>query len=123
MHASRRGGVAIQDWSDLLQPRLRGRLAFSDSPREFVGVALKTLGLPFNCSQAQLQASGVTVPQLKERLQQLRQQVTLHRSPCWMPLPPLLLRPAALLVLPISNDKPVTCVGTDILAGQSQPPC
>ena len=81
LHASRRGGVAIQDWSDLLQPRLRGRLAFSDSPREFVGVALKTLGLPFNCSQAQLKASGVTLPQLKERLQQLRQQVTLHCFP------------------------------------------
>ncbi|KAL3137083.1 hypothetical protein ABBQ32_006668 [Trebouxia sp. C0010 RCD-2024] len=71
----KRGGVAIRDWSDLLQPRLRGRLAFLDSPREFVGVGLKTLGLPFNCSQAQLEASGITVGQLKERLQQLRLQV------------------------------------------------
>ena len=81
LHASRRGGVAVQDWSDLLQPRLRGRLAFSDSPREFVGVALKTLGLPFNCSQAQLKASGVTLGQVQERLQQLRQQVILHCPP------------------------------------------
>ena len=97
LNTFRRGGVAIQDWSDVLQPRLRGRLAFSDSPREFVGVALKTLGLPFNCSQAQLKASGVTVPQLKERLQQLRQQVTLYCSPCWMVLSPLLLRPAPLV--------------------------
>lgn len=95
LNTFRRGGVAIQDWSDVLQPRLRGRLAFSDSPREFVGVALKTLGLPFNCSQAQLKASGVTLPQLKERLQQLQQQVTLYRSPCWMS--PLLLRPAPLV--------------------------
>lgn len=78
----RRGGVAIKDWPDLLQPRLRGRLAFSDSPREFVGVGLKTLGLPFNCSPAQLEASGITLGQLKDRLRQLRQQVSHYPAAC-----------------------------------------
>lgn len=83
MAAYRRGGAAIQDWSDLLQPRLQGRLGFSDTPREFVGVALKTLGLPFNCSHTQLKASGVTTQQLADRLYQLRQQVGV----CWALLP------------------------------------
>ena len=109
--------MAIQDWSDLLQPRLRGRLAFSDSPREFVGVALKTLGLPFNCSQAQLKASGITVPHLKERLQQLWQQVMLHCSPCRLMLSALLLKSAPLLVVTKLEGTLVTCVGTDILDG------
>lgn len=76
----RRGGVAINDWSDLLQPRLRGRLAFLDSPREFVGVALKTLGLPYNCTYTQLQNSAITLQQLQQRLQQLRNQVRLFSN-------------------------------------------
>lgn len=76
----RRGGHEIKDWSDLLQPRLRGRLAFLDSPREFVGVALKTLGLPYNCTYAQLKASHITLQQLKQRLRQLYDQVRLFSS-------------------------------------------
>lgn len=67
--------MAIHDWSDLLQPRLKGRLAFTDSPREFVGVALKTLGLPYNCTHTQLQESGVSLQQLKQRLKRLGDQV------------------------------------------------
>lgn len=67
--------MAIHDWSDLLQPRLKGRLAFLDSPRELVGVALKTLGLPYNCTHAHLQRSDVSLQQLKQRLKQLHDQV------------------------------------------------
>ncbi len=70
--------MAIHDWSDLLQPRLKGRLAFLDSPRELVGVALKTLGLPYNCTDSQLRKSGVSLQQLQRRLQQLRDQVGQH---------------------------------------------
>ena len=77
MVACRRGGVPIHDWSDLLQPRLKGRLAIPDSPREFVGIAFKTLGLPYNCTPAQLEERNVSLQQLKERLQQLRDQVGL----------------------------------------------
>lgn len=36
----------ICTWPDLLQPSLKGRIAFPDNPREFVGIALKTLGHP-----------------------------------------------------------------------------
>ncbi len=39
----RRGGRPLLDWSDLLQPLLRGRVAMVDSPRELVAVALRTL--------------------------------------------------------------------------------
>ena len=72
----RRDGVAIHDWSDLLQPRLEGRLAMLDSPRDFLGVAFKTLGLPFNCTFAQLKHSTVSLHQLQARVQQLHKQVT-----------------------------------------------
>ena len=34
------------DWSDLLSPALRGRVAFSDSPRDLLTAALGCLGLP-----------------------------------------------------------------------------
>ena len=73
--------MPIQDWTDLLQPRLEGRLGFLDSPRDFLGVAFKTLGLPFNCSHAQLHKSNVSSQQLKSRLKQLRQQVSLAPLP------------------------------------------
>ncbi|KAI8466668.1 MAG: hypothetical protein J3K34DRAFT_379213, partial [Monoraphidium minutum] len=65
----RRGGRPVRDWADLLQPQLRGRIAFSGSSREFVGAALKTLGggggggrhaLGFNSSEADLNAAGFT---------------------------------------------------------------
>lgn len=39
----RRGGWPLLDWSDLMQPLLRGRVAMVDSPRELVAVALRTL--------------------------------------------------------------------------------
>ncbi|KAL4427736.1 hypothetical protein ABPG75_001825 [Micractinium tetrahymenae] len=43
----------IQDWADLLAPQLKGRVGFIDSPRDVVGVAMKTLGLGFNASAAE----------------------------------------------------------------------
>lgn len=76
MLSCRRGGIPVHDWADLLQPRLEGRLGFLDSPRDFIGVALKTLGLPFNCSHAQLTKSTVSLQQLKSRVKHLRQQVS-----------------------------------------------
>ncbi len=44
--AARKGRHAITRWQDLLQPGLRGRIALPEAPREFVGIALKTLGHP-----------------------------------------------------------------------------
>ncbi|KAK9817763.1 hypothetical protein WJX72_001828 [[Myrmecia] bisecta] len=74
------GGVPITDWSDLLQPRLKGKIAFMDSPREFVGVALKTLGLPFNARARDLAAHGLTVEDVRRRIEQLREQVRLFSN-------------------------------------------
>lgn len=76
----RRGGTPIRDWADLLQPGLRGRVGFVDSPREFLGVAAKTLGLPLNASAQDMQRRGVSAAQLRERVQQLRRQVRVFSS-------------------------------------------
>ena len=75
----RQGGEPIRDWSGLLQPALKGRIAFVDSPREFVGAALKTLGLDINATSTHMQRRGVTSAQLQQRLDQLRSQV--HAPP------------------------------------------
>lgn len=40
------GEQALADWSDLLRPELRGRVAFSDSSRDLLTAALGCLGLP-----------------------------------------------------------------------------
>lgn len=73
--AGRWGGRPIRDWADLLQPRLRGRLAMVDSPRELVAVALATLGLPLNARAADVEAAGVGARGLRARVDELRQQV------------------------------------------------
>ena len=75
VHRVRRDGRPIEDWPDLLQPRLKGRVAFVESPRELVGVALKTLGLSFNSRLEDLDDAGVTLEQLEERLKALYGQV------------------------------------------------
>ena len=71
----RRGGHPIEDWKDLLQPKLEGRLAWTDSPREFVGAALQTLGMHFNSTAADLKAAGVSEADLAEAVARLRKQV------------------------------------------------
>ena len=72
----RRDGLAFTDWPDLLQPRLRGRVAFIESPRELVGVALKTLGLSYNARLEDFDDAGVTLDQLEERLKALHRQAS-----------------------------------------------
>jgi putative spermidine/putrescine transport system substrate-binding protein len=68
--------LPIKDWSDLLDPRLKGRVAFMESPRELVGVALKTLGLGYNARRADLAAAGASVEDLRTRIKQLCAQVS-----------------------------------------------
>lgn len=43
----RDGGLRLVDWDDLLDPRLEKKIAFMSSPREMVGIALKTFGLGY----------------------------------------------------------------------------
>lgn len=75
-----KGVPALRCWSDLLHPSLRGRIGFIDSTREFVGVALKTLGLSFNSSAQDIRRAGVTEQQLKDRVLLLRGQLKLLSS-------------------------------------------
>jgi hypothetical protein len=76
----RRGGQPIMDWSDLLQPDLKGKVAFIDSSREFVGIAFKTLGLSFNTTAASLRAAGIDVSTVKQRVDELKLQAKLFSS-------------------------------------------
>ena len=76
--ASRWGGsrsYRITDWDDLLLPGLKGRIAFIDSPRELVGVALKTLGLGYNSTVADMAACGVSESDVATRVKRLIDQV------------------------------------------------
>lgn len=72
---NRWGGEPIADWDDLLKPSLKGRIGFFDSPREFVGIALKTLGLQYNSTVEDMNACGVDEDMLMTRIQRLASQV------------------------------------------------
>lgn len=64
----------MKDWTDLLQPALKGRVGFVDAPRDFVGAVLKTLGLSFNASSRDVEKSGIPQSVIMERAAQLRRQ-------------------------------------------------
>jgi hypothetical protein len=55
-------------------------VAFIDSSREFVGIALKTLGLSLNTTAAGLSAAGVAEGTLRRRVDELRLQAKLFSS-------------------------------------------
>ncbi|MEW5310112.1 MAG: hypothetical protein WDW38_001941 [Sanguina aurantia] len=76
------GGHAICDWADLLQPKLKGKIAFLDSSRELVGAALKSLGCSYNTTATDVQSgrAGITEQQLKEQVTRLRGQALLFSS-------------------------------------------
>lgn len=67
------GGHAICDWADLLQPKLKGKIAFLDSSRELVGAALKSLGCSYNTTATDVRSgrAGITEQQLKVRDREL----------------------------------------------------
>jgi len=56
--AARPGARPVADWGDLVQPALRGRVAFSESPREFLTAALGVARLPPSPTAAQLSGRG-----------------------------------------------------------------
>lgn len=65
------GGQDIRDWDDLLHPSLQRRIAFMDYPREFIGIALKTLGLSYNASAEDIANCGITEQELSARVAHL----------------------------------------------------
>jgi spermidine/putrescine-binding protein len=68
-------GAVIKDWDDLLLPGLKNRVAFVDSPREFLGVAFKTLGLGYNATSSSMESCGVSELDVVARLKNLSQQM------------------------------------------------
>ncbi len=73
----------MEDWKDLLQPKLKGRIAWTDSPREFVGAALQTLGMHFNSTAADLKAAGIPEADLAAAVARLRKQVPSVAALCY----------------------------------------
>lgn len=73
----RAGVAAPRDWNDLLHPRLKGRIAFSSSSRELVGIALKTLGLEYNSNVEAINSQGISESVLRERVRDLKKQALL----------------------------------------------
>lgn len=57
----------ILEWRDLLQPQLKGHVAFLNSSREFMGVVFKTLGLSYNTTITDLKLAPVTWEHAKIR--------------------------------------------------------
>lgn len=76
-------GWTPKDWSDLWRPELRDRISLLDQPREVIGLTLKKLGLSYNHNNLS------QVPNLKEELLNLHQQVKYYSSNQY--LEPLLL--------------------------------
>lgn len=76
-------GWTPKDWSDLWRPELRDRISLLDQPREVIGLTLKKLGFSYNHKNLS------QVPNLKEELLKLHQQVKYYSSNQY--LEPLLL--------------------------------
>lgn len=48
----------MQDWADLWQPKLTGKISMVDSPREVVGAVLKYMGASYNTKNIELEVIG-----------------------------------------------------------------
>ncbi|MEG4859102.1 extracellular solute-binding protein [Microcoleus sp. K1-B6] len=76
-------GWTPTDWKDLWRSELRDRISLPDSAREVIGLTLKKLGKSYNTQQLD------QVPNLKQELANLHQQVKLYSSDAY--LQPLIL--------------------------------
>ncbi len=83
-------GWTPTDWSDLWRPELRDRISLLDQPRQTIGLTLKHLGHSYNTQQLD------KIPDLKNTLRQLHQQVKFYSSDTY--LQPLLLQDTWLAV-------------------------
>ena len=75
-------GRPIVDWADLLQPQLKGKIAFPSSTRVLLAIALMTLGLSPNASYSQIK--GLTSSHLSSPISPHH----LYRESKHAPLPP-----------------------------------
>ncbi|MGC9524245.1 MAG: extracellular solute-binding protein [Limnospira sp.] len=76
-------GWVPTDWGDLWREELRDRISLLNQPREIIGLTLKKLGYSYNTEDLS------TVPNLKEELLKLQQNVRLYDSDTY--LKPLIL--------------------------------
>lgn len=76
-------GWTPKNWRDLWSPQLQGRLSLLDSPREVIGLTLKTLGHSYNRDRLD------DLPELKDKLLALHRQARLYSSDTY--LQPLVL--------------------------------
>lgn len=76
-------GWTPKNWRDLWSPQLQGRVSLLDSPREVIGLTLKTLGLSYNRDRVD------DLPELKDKLLALHRQARLYSSDAY--LQPLVL--------------------------------
>jgi putative spermidine/putrescine transport system substrate-binding protein len=75
------GLVEPQDWKDLWQPALQGKVVLLNQPQEIIGLTLKKLGHSYQTDPRQ-------VPELLPELQKLHRQALFYSSDNY--LPPLL---------------------------------
>ncbi|CAG9467647.1 unnamed protein product [Pedinophyceae sp. YPF-701] len=64
----------VTDWTDLFQEGLERRIAVVQSPRELVGITLKSMGMGFNTPEKVI-AKGVGHDAVTDRFQRLRRQI------------------------------------------------
>lgn len=97
-------GWEPRDWHALWHPAVQGHYSLLNTPREVIGLTLKSLGLSYNAPP--------THPQLRERLSQLRQGCRFFSSDAY--LQPLMLGSTQLAVgwstdvLPLLKQDPQT---------------
>jgi putative spermidine/putrescine transport system substrate-binding protein len=77
-----------QDWSDLLNPQLKGRISLLDSPRETIGMVLKSLGKRYFTLDGK-PTDLTQIPELLPRLQAFHDQAKFYSNMSY--LQPLLL--------------------------------
>lgn len=88
-------GWQPKDWRDLWREELRDRISLPNHPREVIGLALKQLGKSYNTENLS------QVPDLKQQLNRLHQQVKFYSSDTY--LQPLILEDTW-LAIGWSND-------------------
>ncbi|XP_059663045.1 uncharacterized protein LOC132308820 isoform X2 [Cornus florida] len=69
----------IEDWADLWQPQLAGKISMVDSPREVVGVVLKCMGASYNTKDIDSEVAGGRNA-VQQKLALLQKQVRLFDS-------------------------------------------
>lgn len=77
------GLAPIEDWADLWQPELAGRISMIDSPREVVGAVLKYMGASYNINDIRKEIPG-GISAVQQNLALLAKQVLLFDNTSYL---------------------------------------